>query len=158
MHSKWGITPKELDDNKKQAFLYDFKKEFPNPIIMKIRLATDGGYFSIAQELIDLNPQKDFTSAKDKIEYNYRKARLFHKMGKVSEAIPYYEETMVKNEEDWYFGANSALQLGYIYMARSEFQTAQDYFMKAMEFKHHEYKNSIDNKAIAAMKKIEKEL
>jgi hypothetical protein len=52
------------------------------------------------------------------------------------------------------FGASSALQLGYILMEKRNNKNASFYFKKAMSYKKHEYKNSIDNKARAALTEL----
>jgi len=44
--------------------------------------------------------------------------------------------------------------MGYIYQKKAENQRAVLYFKKAMSFKKHEYKNSIDNKARAALTEL----
>jgi tetratricopeptide (TPR) repeat protein len=90
----------------------------------------------------------DLPTAKDQTEYYYRKARLAHRMGEISAAKLFYQQSidMTKNNP-WYFGANAALQLGYIAKEQKDFTNARKYFELAMSFQRHEYKNSIDSKA-----------
>lgn len=131
------------------------QKEYPNQYLMRLRLATDGGYYKKAQKVIEETRSKELKSLKDKVEFAYRRARLLHKTGKLRESITFYEQTLETNQDGWYFGANSALQLGYIYLEWNQQSKAKGYFEKATNFKRHEYKNSIDNKAIAALKSID---
>jgi Tfp pilus assembly protein PilF len=53
---------------------------------------------------------------------------------------------MAKNSP-WYFGANAALNLGYIAKEQKDFDAARKYFQLALTFPKHEYKTSIDSKA-----------
>jgi hypothetical protein len=57
-------------------------------------------------------------------------------------------------ENPWYFAANSALQLGYIAEAQKDKVMAKKYFEQALNFKRHEYKNSIDSKARSALEQL----
>ena len=50
-------------------------------------------------------------------------------------------------DNPWYFGANSALQLGYIAKDQRNYTVARKYFQMALDSPKHEYKNSIDSKA-----------
>jgi tetratricopeptide (TPR) repeat protein len=138
-----------------QAFLND--GPFPNEKILKARLYTDGGYFKDASAMIQSISPADLKTEKQQVEYYYRKARLAHKTNNISAAKLFYQQTidMVK-DNPWYFGANSALQLGYIYQAAGDLRTARLYFEKALEYKKHEYKNSIDSKAKSALETLPK--
>ncbi len=84
------------------------------------------------------------------------KARLAHKMGDLEQARLLYIKTIEKAESNhWYFAPNSCLQLGYIYLKLNETEKAKFFFKKTTEYKRHEYKNSIDNKAKIALKSLQ---
>jgi hypothetical protein len=130
----------------------------PNKTLMKIRLYTDGGYYEKAEELINSITVGNFTERRDKLEYFYRTARLYHKTGKLKQALEYYQTTIDRSVgSNFYFAPNSALQMGYIYKAMNDKVKAKEYFTKAMSYKNHEYKNSIDNKAKAELAKLEED-
>lgn len=130
------------------------QSQFPNKIIMKIRLFTDGGFYNEAKEL--LAESHAFTQKKDKVEFIYRKARLFHKTGDIEKAISSYASTINETTgENWYFAPNSCLQLGYIYHGMGDTALAKYYFNEVLNYKHHEYKASLDNKAKAALANYE---
>ncbi|MTI40512.1 tetratricopeptide repeat protein [Fulvivirga lutimaris] len=127
--------------------------EMPNKEIMKLRLATDGGFYHLADSIISKQPS--LQSVKDTVEYDYRLARLYHKKGYLASCIDLYKSVLnYNNQENWYFAPNSALMLGYIYQEKNELELSRLYLRKAMSFKHHEYKNSIDTKAEAALNTI----
>ncbi len=128
---------------------------FPNPKILKVRFYTDGGYYAQAKELFKNITPVDVSSPKDQIEYYYRKARLAHRTNQLSAAKIFYEQTIdMSGNNPWYFAPNSALQLGYIAQAARDKTNARKYFHKALSYKKHEYKNSIDGKAKSALEQL----
>lgn len=128
---------------------------YPEKTILKIRLATDGGFYQEAASLVNSHSEETFPSYHDKVEFIYRKARLLDKQGKVDDAIIHYIETIDRSGNNlWYFAPNAALHLGYIYMKKGDLTAAKNYFEKAMRYEGHEYKNSIDNKAKIALQKL----
>ena len=124
-------------------------------ILFKSRYATDGGYLDQAMEILAPFSEKSFPELENKAEFIYRKGRILQKSRKMDQAIPYFERTvsLTKNSTIG-FGANSALQLGYIFRDKKQNEKAVDYFKTAMAYKKHEYKNSIDNKARAALSQL----
>lgn len=120
----------------------------PNKKLSKVRFSTDGGYYKEAAAVLQTISPADLPTAKEQTEYYYRKARLAHGTGELSAAKLFYQQSidMTKNNP-WYFGANSALQLGYIAKAQKDFPNARKYFELALSYQRHEYKNSIDSKA-----------
>jgi len=121
---------------------------FPNKKLSKVRFSTDGGFYKEATEILQSISPLDLPTAKDQTEYYYRKARLAHRTGELHAAKLFYQQSidMTKNNP-WYFGANAALQLGYLAKAQKDFISARKYFELALSFQRHEYKNSIDSKA-----------
>ena len=130
-------------------------KSIPQKVLMKARLAFDGGYYDDALSLINAYSENSFEGTSDRAEWNYRKGRIYQKLNNFPQAITSFERAIVLSENQNYsFGASSALQLGYIFQARNEKQKAKKYFEKAISFKKHEYKNSVDNKAKAALNQL----
>jgi tetratricopeptide (TPR) repeat protein len=133
------------------------EKPFPNEKILKTRIYTDGGYFDEAKTVFRTIKLSDLKTYKEQVEYYYRKARLAHKTNDISAAELFYTQTIdMIRDNPWYFGANAALQLGYIYQAKGNTKDARFYFEKALSFKKHEYKNSIDSKAKSALEQLPK--
>lgn len=131
-------------------------KVWPERTILKIRLATDGGYYKHAEALINAHTAAHFEAYHDQVEFVYRKARLLDKQGKIDEALRFYRETIEKSGTNpWYFAPNAALQLGYLYLQKGESELAKSYFEKAMSYDGHEYKNSIDYKAKIALQQMQ---
>ncbi|MGV3560486.1 tetratricopeptide repeat protein [Larkinella arboricola] len=124
-------------------------------ILMKARLATDGGFYDTALTTLRPYTESSFSLVSEKAEFNYRKGRIFQRRGDADEAMPYFERAIRLSEASQLsYGATSALQLGYIYQQKRNPAKARQYFQKALSYKKHEYKNSIDNKARAALNEL----
>lgn len=123
--------------------------------LMKARLATDGGYYDTALTTLRPYSEASFSLNSEKAEFNYRKGRIYQRRGDGDEAIPYFERSVSLSEADGLsYGATSSLQLGYIYQQKRNPAKARQCFRKALSYKKHEYKNSIDNKARAALNEL----
>jgi tetratricopeptide (TPR) repeat protein len=145
---------KEATEADKSASRNLSEKALPNIKLSKIRYATDGGYYADAEKVFSTITSMDLLVKKDQTEYYYRKARLAHKMNQ-PEAVEYYLETInMTGQESWYFAPNACLQLGYIYMSENKFKEAEEYFQRALSYRRHEYKNSIDSKARSALAQL----
>jgi predicted negative regulator of RcsB-dependent stress response len=151
---KTGQTVVE-SDKAAQKFAENYKKSphgEPQKILMKARLAFDGGFLDEALKDLEAYNENSFSQLPDRAEYQYRLGRIFQKNNQPDRAIVVYERSLILSEpQALYFGANSALQLGYIYQLKNQRQRAIMYFQKALNYPKHEYKNSIDNKAKAAL-------
>ncbi len=121
---------------------------FPNKKLLKVRFSTDGGYYHEATATLSSIAPAQLATPKDQTEYYYRKARLAHRIGDIADAKSLYQQSIdMTSSNPWYFGANSALQLGYIARDQKNYEAARKYFQMALNYPKHEYKNSIDSKA-----------
>jgi tetratricopeptide (TPR) repeat protein len=126
----------------------------PDVVLSKIRYLTDGGYYIEAGELLSTISAGDLQTKKDRVEFLYRKARLAHKTKK-PEAIDFYKQAVKLNgQEEWYFAPNACLQLGYLYQSLNRKKEAEEYFERALTYRRHAYKNSIDSKALSALAQL----
>ncbi len=152
---KAKVTGKDIAEPDKYAAMQLTETNFPNKKLLKVRFYTDGGYYAEAQEALKAILPSDLVSYKDQTEYYYRKARLAHRTGEFSVAKLFYQQSIdMTKDNPWYFGANSALQLGYIARDNKEYDKAKKYFELALSFKKHEYKSSIDGKAKSALEEL----
>lgn len=128
---------------------------FPNKKLLKVRFSTDGGYYKEANAVLSSITPKELTTPKDQTEYYYRKARLAHRTGEIVAAKLFYQQSMdMTRNNPWYFGANSALQMGYIAKDQKNYDDARKYFQMALNYPKHEYKNSIDSKARMELQRL----
>lgn len=124
-------------------------------VLFKARYATDGGYLEDASSLINSVNENSFARLADKAEYQYRKGRILQKKSQSEAALPCYERAILLAKDDAPgIGASAALQAGYLYKDQKQNSKAIAYFRKALSFKKYEFKNSIDNKARAALTEL----
>ena len=99
----------------------------------------------------------DIAKSKDNAEYLYRKARLAHKTGDLTNAKLWYQQTIeATGDQPWYFAPNAALQLGYIAQSQGDVAGAKRHFEKTLSYPNYEYKNGIDAKAKSALDQLKK--
>jgi tetratricopeptide (TPR) repeat protein len=145
---------KEATEADKYAAHSLSEKELPNVPLSKVRYLTDGGYYREAEKILNKIDRKDLRSPRDHAEYSYRKARLAHKMGRADAEQLYLETVSLTGQENWYFAPNACLQLGFIYQSQQKLKEAGEYFQRALAYRRHEYKNSIDSKARSALAQL----
>lgn len=152
---KAKVTGKDVAEPDQYAAKQLEDSYLPNPKILKVRFFTDGGYYQQAEEVLKTIYPSDLKSRREETEYYYRKARLAHKTGELTAAKIFYQQSIdMTSSNPWYFGANSALQLGYIAKDQKEYERARKYFELAISYKKHEYKSSIDGKAKSALEQL----
>jgi tetratricopeptide (TPR) repeat protein len=124
-------------------------------LLLKAMLFFDGGYLDKALTTLNTVNEAHYTNAEQKLEYNYRKARVYHEKGMTTEAMAMYQKVMEEGKDQAvYFAANSCLLLGNIHEERGEFGNACNRYKQCSKFPNKEYRNSIQQKAKAGMKRI----
>lgn len=140
-----GQTLIDVDKNAARLIQHD---PLPHKILLKIRYATDGGFYKLAQKYVDETTPDSFSRRADKLEFHYRKARLLHKTGEIEAALEAYKTVIALQESgNFYFAPNSCLQVGYILSAQKKDSLALVFFEKVKQYKDHPYKYSIDKKS-----------
>ncbi len=149
-----GRTTVEADKAAQKA-AETYRKTFPGTdqrLLMQARLASDGGYLDEALLVLKPYTESAFATVPERAEYQYRMGRICQKMNMLPAAIAAFDRAVVLSEPGQLsFGATSSLQLGYIYQQQQNPSRARQSFLKALSYKHHEYKNSVDNKAKAGL-------
>ena len=147
----------DFSDEDKQALKEAQSHEVPNYYLLRARLLFDGGYYQKALSEIATKSKDDFPNVKDKLELIYRLARIYDKSENKTRAIEMYKKTIEFGEKmQYYFAANSALNLGLIYEQQGDMVNAEMYYRKCLNMRNHEYQNSIDQKAKAGLDRIGK--
>lgn len=143
-----------IDEKDKQA-LKEANDAQPNKDLLKARFYFDGGYYSKALVQLQENSISDFRLQRDQIEYFYRSGRVYDGLEKDTDAIANYQKAInIGKETSYYYAANAALFIGYIYENRNDRSQAASYFRQAIAMKNHEYENSIETKAKDGLKRI----
>jgi len=147
-----GTTNVEPDKNAEK----ELAEGSVNKILMKSRLATDGGFYDIALQTLANSKPSDFPSKKDQIEKQYRQARISDLKGENEMALEKYRKVIGESgSETWYFAPNAALMAGNILRDKKQYESAKGMYEKALSYKSHAYKNSIDTKAKAGLASIQ---
>ncbi len=133
------------------------EKIIPNVDLLKARLLCDGGYYDKAYRSMESCDPKKLKTEQEKIEFSYRKARIFQKMRKNDDALSHYAETIKKGtKKPYYFACNAALQSGIIWESRGDLEKAQDFYEQCLKEKPDQYQASLHGKARERMAEIQK--
>ncbi len=130
------------------------KQTWPNPILLKARLLSDGGLQAQALKLLTNLPSGYFKTELERTEYVYRLGRIHDLMGEKDEALRHYLSAIDKGKHlKAYFASRAALQAGMIYEERKDWKNAARYFTICLEMKDHDFKNSLDQKAKSGLRR-----
>jgi len=123
--------------------------------LLKARLLFDGGYFSRTLQTLENNKVSDYSTDKDKTEFNYRLGRVYDALGKDDQALTSYQSAINQGKNlKYYFAANAALQMAKVYEKKKNTAKAKEAFNMAISMKNHEYENSIENQAKAGLRRL----
>jgi hypothetical protein len=148
-----GIT---LVDDDKEALKEAETKEMPNPDLLRARLLFDGGYYKEAFRQMTKITSPSILPFREILEFTYRYGRLFHKTGDIERAVMNYTATLQNGASShYYFAANSALMLGLLYEEQKDENKARYYYQMCLSMRRHDYQNSIDQKAQAALERLD---
>jgi tetratricopeptide (TPR) repeat protein len=126
--------------------------KWPNALLLRARMLSDGGYDLEASRLLSDKTLENFNTDEDKLEFLYRQARISDDMKKENEAIQKYLIIIQLGENRTeYYAARSALQIGLIYEHRGNKEQAISYYKKCLNMEDHDFKNSLDQKAKAGI-------
>ncbi|QQS28197.1 MAG: tetratricopeptide repeat protein [Sphingobacteriales bacterium] len=148
---------KALIDLDKQALKSAESNEVPDINLLKARLLFDGGYYQKALQTLQNFLLQSYSALPLQLEYTYRKARIFDGLKQYDNAIAFYSQTILLSKDSpYYFAPKSCLELGKLYEQSGNKQNAALYYRKAMEYKNHEYQNSIEQQAKAGLNRLKK--
>lgn len=121
---------------------------WPNALLLRSRLLSDGGFHKEALAILAGKSLENFTNEEDKLEFSYRVARIYDDLGKKDDAIKAYQTAILLGEHrKEYYAARAALQIGQIYEERGQKSLAITYYQKCLDMGDHEYKDSLDQRA-----------
>jgi tetratricopeptide (TPR) repeat protein len=147
-----AAAPGQVDADR-QALREAALKVKPNPLLLRMRLLFDGGYFHDALQLAKDGHQQ--YGKHEQLEFVYRLGRIYHEMGDHKQAITQYERTLnLGRNNPAYYAANAALKLGEIYELNGEYTAATENYRICLSLRPDEYRTSIHQKARAALSRI----
>ncbi|MDH3648472.1 MAG: hypothetical protein OEQ53_02260 [Saprospiraceae bacterium] len=131
------------------------QNELPVKQLLAARVLFDGGYFRRAHQSLTLKPDNLKNEFALELEYYYRKGRILHEMGHLTDALDYYERTIEKGRyEGYYFACNAALMCGKIHEANKAWDEAKSFYELTLKIKSDEYRSSLHQKAKAGLNRI----
>lgn len=147
--------PADVEEDTYAQHYYDEARAL-NPILTRARLQSDGGYDREALATLRSFRPTATTLWRDRIEAPYRRARAFQGLGQLDSAWFYFEATLTEAgpKAPYYYAPQAALQQGYMAQSVGNKPIARKYFMKALAYPWHEYKNSTDAKAKLALRQL----
>ena len=149
-----AIYGRAIMDEDKHALKEAESGKMPNRELLEIRLLFDGAYFEHALHQLSLINKSDL-DLEEILEYEYRKARIFHALGKDDEAMQHYVMAIqLGKDSDFYFACNAALQCGLIYESMSENEMAEAFFRKCLSMHPEDYQSSLHQKAKAGLSRL----
>ncbi|MEP7318396.1 MAG: tetratricopeptide repeat protein [Panacibacter sp.] len=145
----------QVTDADKQAYKSAKSGVWPNSLLLKARLLSDGGYNNEALVLLAGKSVNDFPKPEDQLEFTYRVGRIYDDLGRYDEAIKMYLYAIkLGQSRTEYYAARAALQIALIYEKQGEKDAAIQYFQKCLDMEDHDYKDSLDQKAKAGMARV----
>lgn len=146
----------KITDMDKQAYKTASQTTFGNKNLLRARLLFDGGNFTKSINILNNTSLKEKLTQTEKLEWDYRLARVYDEKHQVSNAITYYKKTLnSKNPTKEYYPARAALQLAFIYENKNQRTMAIEYFKKVLALDGHQYKTSLDHKAKSGLLRIQ---
>ena len=146
---KRGTSNSEAD---KQAQDDAVTTKWPNKLLLRARLYSDGGYYSEALRLLHGKSANDFATPEEKLEFNYRVGRIYDEVARDPEALGFYRRAIDQGKtRHEYYASRAALQIAFIYEEQGQHKTALTWFQTCINMKDHEFKNSIDQRAKAGI-------
>ena len=143
----------DIDADKNAEYMAT-QEQLPNKHLLKIRYATDGGYFEIVEKVLAEINVKNFNND-ELLEYHYRLARYYHLTNNLSNALKEYDWVIQKQgDQNFYFAPNACLQSAYIYLELGQKAKAKNLLEKALTYQGHPYESSIDKKAEIELEKL----
>jgi tetratricopeptide (TPR) repeat protein len=131
---------------------------YPNIILLKARLLSDGGYHAQALNVLKGLSKESFSKVEEQLEFVYRLGRIYDDLNKDEDAISFYNQAIqIGRERTEYYGARAALQTAQIYEKQGKKSLAIQYYQKCLDMDDHEYKDSIDQRAKAGISRCKGE-
>ncbi len=159
------LTRKKLLANGSTASDQDKKAQkdakaggWPNVLLLKSRLLSDGGYNQQALTVLKGKSKTDFKTIVEQLEFVYRLGRIYDDLKQDNEALNYYQQTIqIGQNRSEYFASRAALQAGQIYERNGQKSMALKYYEKAIDMEDHEYEDSIEQRAKAGIQRCKGE-
>ncbi len=122
---------------------------------LQLKMALDGGWAESARATLS-QLQKFQLNADERTEWNYRKARLEHKLGRIDQALTCYRESRkYPAKTNTWMQVASLLHEGIIHEQLSQYRSAKKYYTQVFDYSNYSYQSSIEQKARAGLLRVQ---
>jgi tetratricopeptide (TPR) repeat protein len=123
--------------------------------LLKARVLFDGGRFQRAYDVLKAKKPDDYLSEKNRLEYNYRMGRITHKLGRVNEALIFYQKTIDQGQNSlYYFACRSALEKGHILEELKRNKQARNAYNQCLSMSPADHKTGLHQQAKAGLRRL----
>jgi len=131
---------------------------WPNVLLLKARLLSDGGYNQQALTVLKGKARVDFKKTDEQLEFVYRLGRIYDDLKQDNEALNYYQQAIqIGQKRSEYFASRAALQAAQIFEKHGQKLVALKYYEKCIDMEDHEYEDSIEQRAKAGIQRCKGE-
>ena len=149
------IRGSAISEKDKAAVLLASEVHAPEISLLRSRLYFDGGYYKKAYDAIVDKKLESIPLTKDKVEYLFRMGRIQLALNNDEQAIIFFNACIAKGSQLKYqYAASSSFFLGSIYEKKKQFKKAATQYELCMSLPNEEYKNSIESKAKAGLRRV----
>ena len=144
-----------LTDADKQAERFAENSQWPDKMLLQVRLLIDGGYYTAALARLGQVNENSFSIAADKTEYLFRMGRVYEELKENKNALDYYQKAINKGKyRPEHFAARAALQMAFIYEKTGMQQEARNRYEEVLSMHNHDFQSSLDQQAKAGINRL----
>lgn len=143
-------------DEDKHALAFAHKGAMPDQRLLRLRLLYDGGYDQQAMQLVKNMHYSAFDQPENRVEYLYRKGRIYQALQQDEVAFKFYRAAMLNGwEQESYYAMKSAVLIAGWYEKKGQVAAAREYYQKALSNKAcKDYRNSLEQLAKSGLQRL----
>jgi len=146
----------DMTDRDREAEIEAQKDYQPIPEMVKVKLLFDGGYFGEAKQILTSIPHEELTSMPYELENLYWQGRISQQTDNLTDALIFFEETLNRGKDlSYWFAADAAFQIGYIYEQERQYLSAKAYYETCLEVNDSDWEDFIEIKAEHGLIRVE---
>lgn len=143
-------------DEDKHALAFARRAEMPDQRLLRLRLLYDGGYDQQALQWVKSMHYSAFDEPETRVEYLYRKGRIYEAQQQAEVAIKFYRAAMLNGwEQETYYAMKSTLLIARWYEKMGAPDKARVYYEKALSNKAcKDYRSSLEQQAKSGLQRL----